>query len=391
LLEALTYLIVKKVSQWIPFNRASGLDCDIPKLQQAIDGAHIAGDGPFSHQAETLLQQWFGGGRSLLTPSCTHALELCALLLDLGPHDEVIVPAYTFTSTATAFALRGARPVFVDVRPDTLNLDFNQVRTSITSKTRAICLVHYAGVAASPEEFASLASENGLTLIEDNAHGLFGSFKGKPLGTFGSLSTLSFHETKNITCGEGGAIHVNDMSLRDRAMVLREKGTNRSRFLMGEVDKYTWVDHGSSWVLSDLLAAFLVGQLERRVEIQDRRSRIWSRYSDDLQVWASTNGVVLPSIPDGVDHPAHLFHLRLPDRRSRDHFISHLSAEGVNAVFHYQALNTSAQGAIFGGKPGQCPVAERASETLVRLPLHLGLSDSDIDRVIAAATSFVVS
>ena len=377
-------------SHSIPFNRAF-LDGQIADVLGSIAGDNISGNGPICAEVERLLTAWHGSGQSLLTTSCTHALELAALLLNIEIGDEVIVPSYTFTSTAGAFALFGARPVFVDVRHDTLNINEECVRAAITPRTKAVCIVHYAGVAASPDKFATLCAENGLVLIEDNAHGLLGSYLDRPLGTFGALSTMSFHETKNFTCGEGGALHINDEHFRQRAEILREKGTNRSKFFRGEVDKYTWVDVGSSWVLSDLLAAVLLNQLQQSSVIQARRQTIWSRYATELENWAANMGVRLPAVPKGVNHPAHLFHLRLPTGSDRDRFIQHLRGAGISAVFHYQALNTSEAGSKFGGFRGQCPVAEEAAESLVRLPLHLHLSDADVDRVIDATNSFVTS
>ena len=372
----------------IPFNQASIGQRELDLLAEALKLGHISGNGPTTAQAERLLESVHGSGRSLLTTSCTHALEMSARLLRLEPGDEIIVPSFTFVSTAGAFLLHGGRPVFVDVREDTLNIDFEQARDAISPRTKAICIVHYAGVAAEPDRFAELCKERGIALIEDNAHGLFGSFRGRPLGTFGSMSTMSFHETKNITCGEGGALHVNAEELIERAEILREKGTDRSRFFRGEVDKYTWVDVGSSWVLSDLLAGVLLGQLERRERIQARRSTIWSRYATELSGWASANGVRIPSIPEGANHPAHLFHLRLRSGNDRSRFIESLKRDDVHSVFHYQALNLSDVGRSLGGQRGQCPVTEEAADTLVRLPLHLGMSDSDIDRVVSNVVQF---
>lgn len=372
----------------IRFNRATFDGAELEHLQAAVAAGHISGNGPFSQQAETLLTELHGGGRSLLTTSCTHALELAALLLQLQPGDEVIVPSYTFVSTASAFLLHGGTPVFVDVRSDTLNLDPDLVERAITPRTRAICIVHYAGVAATPDRFREIADRHGLLLVEDNAHGLLGSFRGRPLGTFGAASTLSFHETKNITCGEGGAIHLNDPALVERAEILREKGTDRSRFLRGQVDKYTWVDVGSSWVQSDLLAAILVGQLERADQIQQRRMAIWNRYHDAFAAWASGRGVGTPVVPDGCDHTAHMYYLRLRTLDERTAFIDHLAAHGVAAVFHYQPLHLSTVGLRLGGFAGQCPVSELAGDTLVRLPLHTALTDDDVAQVITAVRSF---
>jgi dTDP-4-amino-4,6-dideoxygalactose transaminase len=372
----------------IPFNRASFDGNELKYLAEAVLGGHVSGNGPFSRRAEALLSAGHRQGKALLATSCTHALELSALLLDLQPGDEVIVPSFTFVTTASAFMLHGATPVFVDVRDDTLNIDLEAAEAAITDRTRAICIVHYGGVAAQPDRFAALAARHGLTLIEDNAHGLFGSFQGQPLGTFGALSTLSFHETKNVTCGEGGALIINDKSFLERAEILREKGTDRSRFLRGQVDKYTWVDIGSSWVLSDLLAGVLVGQLERFDQIWQRRRVLWDRYESSLAAWADEHGVVMPVVPDGCEHTSHLFHLRFSDIDIRDRYISHLRSNGAAAVFHYQALHLSTVGRGLGGYAGMCPVSELASETLVRLPLFVDLTADEQDLVIAATCSF---
>lgn len=372
----------------IPFNRAVFDGNELAYLAQAVSDGHVSGNGPFTKRAEGQLQELHGGGRSLLVTSCTHALEMAALLLDLRPGDEVIVPSFTFVSTAAAFMLHGATPVFVDVRADTLNLDPDLVEAAITARTRAICIVHYAGVAADPDRFRALADRHGLVLIEDNAHGLGGTWRGRTLGTFGQVSTLSFHETKNISCGEGGALHVNDDALVERAEILRDKGTDRSRFLRGQVDKYTWVDLGSSWVLSDLLAGVLVGQLERFATIQQRRHAIWNRYHTDLAHWAAQLGARVPIVPDGAEHTAHMYHLRFPDLDLRTAFIDHMRAADVLTVFHYQPLHLSAVGQRLGGRRGDCPVSESAGDTLVRLPLFVGLSDPDLARVIDAVVAF---
>jgi dTDP-4-amino-4,6-dideoxygalactose transaminase len=313
---------------------------------------------------------------------------MSALLANLQPGDEVIVPSYTFVSTASAFALYGARPVFVDSRSDTLNIDASMIEAVITSKTRAICVVHYGGIACEMEQILQIAAKHNLLLIEDNAHGLFAKYKGKYLGTFGSLATQSFHETKNIICGEGGALIVNDESMVERAEILREKGTNRSRFLRGQVDKYTWVDIGSSWVMSDLLAAILFGQLQRADEINDRRVQIWNQYHSGLASWAENNGVTTPFVPEGCEHVGHVYHLRFEKPEQRTKFIATLKDEQINCVFHYQALNTSPVGQGFGGYVGQCPVAEHASDCLVRLPLFNSMTNDQQSLVIEAVRAF---
>lgn len=373
----------------IRFNRACFDGRELEYLRDAVTAGHVSGNGPFTKRAEAMLEAGHGTGRTLLTTSCTHALEMAALLVRLAPGDEVIVPSFTFVSTASAFLMHGGVPVFVDVRSDTLNLDPDLVEQAITPRTTAICIVHYAGVAATPERFRDIADRHGLVLIEDNAHGLFGTSHGTTLGTFGHVSTLSFHETKNVSCGEGGALHLNDAALVERAEILREKGTDRSRFLRGQVDKYTWVDVGSSWVMSDLLAGVLVGQLERIDEIQSRRASIWRRYDIELAEWAQTHAVGTPVVPEGCGHTSHMYYLRLPTLDARTRFIEHLAARGVAAVFHYQPLHLSEVGQQLGGRPGQCPVSELAGDTLVRLPLHVGLSDGDVDQVVAAVQTFV--
>ena len=372
----------------IPFNRACFDGKELTYLAQAVLDGHVSGNGPFTRRAELALEGLHGSGRTLLTTSCTHALELAARLIEFRPGDEVIVPSYTFVSSAAAFMLHGGTPVFVDVDPVTLNLDPKLVEDAITPRTRAICAVHYAGVGAWPDRMRALADRHGLILIEDNAHGLFGRWHDEPLGTFGHLSTLSFHETKNITCGEGGALHINDERFLERAEILREKGTDRSRFLRGQVDKYTWVDVGSSWVLSDLLAGVLVGQLERWGEIQARRLAIWNRYSECLASWAHDSGTRLPTTPNAAQHSGHMFYARLQDVETRTRFIAHMRERGILTVFHYQPLHLSAVGQRLGCQPGQCPESERAGDDLVRLPLHLALSDQDVDAIIESVTAF---
>ena len=372
----------------IPFNRASFEGRELEYVAQAVANGHTSGNGPLSRRAEGMLAEMHDGAPALLTTSCSHALELAARLCDLRPGDEVLVPSFTFVTTASSFMWNGATPVFVDVDPDTLNMDVDAAARAISPRTRAICIVHYAGVGASPDRYQRLAEEHGLILIEDNAHGLGGSWNGQRLGTFGSLSTLSFHETKNVTCGEGGAIVINDPSLLERAEILREKGTDRTKFSRGLVDKYTWVDVGSSWVLSDLLAGVLVGQLERFDEIQARRMDIWRQYATGLEDWAHTNSVRLPQIPAGAEHPAHMFHLRLPDLTQRDRFIDHMRQNDVMAVFHYQPLEASPVGRRIHPDQAPCPVSSRASETLVRLPLFADLSASELEQAIRAALEF---
>lgn len=372
----------------IPFNRPSLAGQELAYVRDAIERGHISGDGVYTRRSESMLSELLGGARVLLTTSCTHALEMSALLLDLQPGDEVIIPSFTFVSTASAFALRGARPVFIDIRPDTLNLDERLLPQLITPRTRAIVPVHYAGVGCELDTILDIARRNRINVIEDNAHGLFGQFRGRPLGTFGALSTLSFHETKNVSCGEGGALVINDPSLIARAEILREKGTDRSRFFRGEVDKYTWLDLGSSYVASDMLAAFLVAQLEAREKIQRARQRVWERYFDGIRDWAQQRGVQLPHVPEHCTQAWHLFHLLLPSLDERQAFIAHLRRRSVQAIFHYMPLHLSAMGERFGGRPGDCPVAESVSDRVVRLPLYPTLSEPDQTRIIDAVCSF---
>ena len=371
---------------WIPFNRPHLVGTEIGYISDAVARGHLSGDGFYTDSCHALLRGLVGGGRPLLTTSCTHALEMSALLLDIRPGDEVIVPSFTFVSTANAFALRGAELVFVDIRPDTLNLDERLLAEAITERTKAIVVVHYAGVACEMTLIQSLARRHGVAVVEDNAHGLGGSYRGEPLGSFGALSTLSFHETKNIQCGEGGALVLNDPELAARAEILREKGTNRSQFFRGQVDKYTWVDIGSSYLPSDLLAAYLYGQLEAFPDMQKRRLAIWERYADELRDWAGGQGVQLPFVPGHVEHPAHLFYALLPDLACRSLFIEHMASRGVHTVFHYVPLHSSPQGRGYGG--GQCPVTDDVSSRLVRLPLYAGLTEDQQERVVAAVTSF---
>lgn len=357
-------------------------------MAEAIAQGHISGDGPFTKRCHEALERLTGAARVLLTTSCTHALEMTALLLGLGEGDEVICPPFTFVSTVNAIALRGARPVFVDVRADTLNLDERLVEAAITPRTRAILVVHYAGVGCEMDAIGEIARRHGLAVVEDNAHGLFGRYHGRALGSFGALSTLSFHETKNLTCGEGGALVINDPSLVDRAEIIREKGTNRSRFFRGQVDKYTWVDLGSSYLPSDLLAAYLLTQIEQHERIQERRHEIWSTYAASLQGWASDRGIGLPHVPSYCDHPAHIFYLMMPSLEARTALIAHMRARRILLVFHYQPLHLSDMGRRFGGRPGQHPVAERAGDCLVRLPVFYQLTPDEQSRVIDALQEF---
>ncbi|HYL72987.1 MAG TPA: dTDP-4-amino-4,6-dideoxygalactose transaminase [Bryobacteraceae bacterium] len=372
----------------VPFNHPYLDGKEFQYMERAIANLHVSGDGQFTKKCHALLEEMLGVPKVLLTTSCTHALELAALLLEILPGDEVIVPAFTFVSTLNAFVLRGARPVFADVRPDTLNLDEALLERLITPRTKAIVVVHYAGVGCEMTPIMDVAQRHGIPVVEDNAHGLLGKYQGKNLGTFGCLASQSFHETKNFHCGEGGALVINDSRYCQRAEILREKGTNRSRFFRGEVDKYTWVDVGSSYLPSDLLAAFLCAQLEARELIQNRRKGIWDSYRAELSGWAKEKGVALPTVPAHCEQPAHLFYLLLPSEAERDGLIAHLKKREIYAVFHYQPLHLSEMGRKFGGREGQCPVTESASGRLVRLPLYTGMTEAEQSAVVAGLMEF---
>ena len=366
----------------VPFNRPSLAGRELEYIADAVARSHLSGDGWYTRRCHEALQEILGAPRVFLTTSCTHALELAALLLEVGPGDEVILPAFTFVSTANAFVLRGAKPVFADIRPDTLNIDETDVERKVTPRTRAVVPVHYAGVGCEMDALQEIAGRCGAAIVEDNAHGLFGAYRGRPLGTFGVLSTLSFHETKNVTCGEGGALVVNDPALFERAEILREKGTNRSRFFRGEVDKYTWVDVGSSYLPSDILAGFLFAQLERSAETQRRRGELWATYAAGLAGWAAAQGVRLPVVPPHCRQAYHLFYLLFPSLAEREEFSARLRQAGVYSTFHYLPLHLSEMGRRFGGRPGDCPVTESVSDRLLRLPLFNSLSDAEQARVI---------
>jgi dTDP-4-amino-4,6-dideoxygalactose transaminase len=368
----------------IPFNQPAIMGKELYYISQAIQKGHSSGDGEFTKKCHALLKETLGVPEVLLTTSCTDALEMAALLLDIEPGDEVIVPSFTFVSTANAFVLRGARTVFSDVRRDTLNMDESLLDGLITRKTKAIVPVHYAGVGCDMDAIGEIANRCRIPVVEDNAHGLFGRFRGRYLGTFGALATQSFHETKNVTCGEGGALIINDPRYVGRAEILREKGTDRSRFFRGQVDKYTWVDIGSSFLPSDILAAFLYAQLEARNEIQMRRRRIWNYYEFHLRDWADECDVMLPVVPPGCEHPYHMFYLVAPTPAFRRGLMAQLKAEGISSVFHYLPLHLSPMGQRLGGRAGDCPVAESVSERLLRLPFYNDLTEADQDRVVRA-------
>jgi dTDP-4-amino-4,6-dideoxygalactose transaminase len=383
-------MLPKQLSAGAPiaFNRPSIAGNEYAYIGEAIRNGHLSGDGPFTRRCQARLEEITGAKRALLTTSCTDALEMAALLLAIQPGDEVIVPSFTFVSTANAFALRGARLVFADIRPDTLNLDESALPSLITPRTRAIAVVHYAGVGCEMDAILGEASLNGIPVVEDNAHGLFGTYKGRTLGSLGALATLSFHETKNISCGEGGALLINDPALTERAEILREKGTNRSNFFRGLVDKYTWVDLGSSFLPSELTAAFLFAQLEQASAIQQARRAIWERYQAALGPWATQNGVRLPCIPPHCAQPYHMFYCLLPSGERRDAMIAHFRSCGITSPFHYLPLHRSPAGAALGGDSADCPVTEDVSARLVRLPFYNSLSEADQNRVIETTLEF---
>lgn len=372
----------------IDFNKPVMTGNELDYIRKAFENSHISGDGFFSKATQKLLEEQLGVPKVLLTTSCTHALEMAALLLDIKPDDEVIVPSFTFVSTVNAFVLRGARPVFIDIRPDTLNLDEKLLPEKITPKSRAIVPVHYAGVGCQMDAIIAFAKKYDLAVVEDNAHGLFGKFQGQYLGTFGCMATQSFHETKNITCGEGGALLINNPQVIERAEIIREKGTNRSRFFRGMVDKYTWVDLGSSYLPSDILAAVLLAQLEARAEIQKNRKQVWEYYAQRLQSWASKNQVQLPFVPEDCEQTYHMFYMILPSLATRQALMEKLRENGIISVFHYLPLHLSEMGKKFGGQAGDCPVTETVSDRLLRLPLYNSLKPELQDLVIDTILQF---
>ena len=368
----------------IPFNRPCLSGNELAYIRQAVENNHISGDGPFTKKCNEFLEGALEVRRAFLTTSCTHALEMSALLLNIWPGDEVIVPSFTFVSTVNAFVLRGAKPVFSDITTDTLNLNHTKLEALITPKTKAILAVHYAGVGCEMDAILDIAQRHSIPIVEDNAHGLFAKYKNRCLGTFGCLAAQSFHETKNFTSGEGGALLINDDRFIERSEVIREKGTNRSRFWRGQIDKYTWVDVGSSYLPSDILAAYLYAQLESRNEIQTKRARIWNYYYENLQDWARDRAIRMPIVPSYCEQSYQLFYLLLPSLESRSALIRHLRAHGIDAVFHYQPLHLSDMGRSFGGKEGDCPVTEYVSDRLVRLPFYNDLTQLDQEYVVSA-------
>jgi dTDP-4-amino-4,6-dideoxygalactose transaminase len=372
----------------IPFNKPSVVGSELTYVGQAVAGGHASGDGPFTWRAQAMLESSFDARRVLLTTSCTAALELAALLCDLQPGDEVIVPSYTFVSTANAFVLRGARPVFVDVRPDTLNIDERLIEQAITPRTRAIFPIHYAGVACEMDAIMDIADHHGLLVVEDAAQGVCARYKGRWLGTIGHLGCYSFHETKNFSCGEGGALVINDPAMEQRAEILREKGTNRSQFMRGQADKYTWVDVGSSYVLSDMLAAFLVGQIENMEKITRRRGEIFDRYAAMLAPLVQRGLIRIPEVPQHCTPNYHMFYVLTADIEERTALIAHLGAAGVLAVFHYVPLHSSPFAQSLGVPEQHLPRTDELSARLLRLPMYFDLTDQEVEEVASLVLDF---
>lgn len=366
----------------IPFNWPYMTGKELYYIAEAHFNGRLAGDGPFTKNCHGWLEEQTGAAKALLTHSCTAALEMSALLLDIKPGDEVIMPSYTFVSTANAFVLRGAVPVFVDIRPDTLNIDERRIEEAITKRTRAIVPVHYAGVGCEMDVIMDIATRYGLSVIEDAAQGLMASYKGKSLGAIGALGAISFHETKNVISGEGGAILINDAAFRERAEIIREKGTDRSRFFRGQVDKYTWQEVGSSYLPGELIAAFLWAQLEEARKITAQRLNIWNTYHGHLGAIENKGGLVRPFVPNYCTHNGHMYYVLLPESSLRTHVLKVLSENGINAVFHYIPLHDSPAGLRFGRVSGDMHHTNSIAQRLIRLPLWIGLSEMDIQRVV---------
>jgi dTDP-4-amino-4,6-dideoxygalactose transaminase len=362
---------------------------ELEYIAEAVRLGHLAGDGSFTRRCQAWLEEALGARKVLLTHSCTAALEMSAILCGVGPGDEVIMPSFTFVSTANAFLLRGARPVFVDIRPDTLNLDETLVEEAVTSRTRAIVPVHYAGVGCAMDDLVAVARRHRLRVVEDAAQGVGSRYRGRPLGALGDLGALSFHETKNLISGEGGALVIQDEELLERAEIIREKGTNRSSFFRGEVDKYTWVDIGSSFLPSELVAAFLFAQLEEAETILARRRRIYETYREALGDLEQSGRLRLPFVPTDCQHNAHVFYLLLPTAQERDDLLAHFKREYINAVFHYIPLHQSPMGSRLGYGPGGLPITEEMSGRLIRLPTFFGLRSEQQERVIDELRSWL--
>jgi dTDP-4-amino-4,6-dideoxygalactose transaminase len=358
-------------------------------IAQAVTLGNISGDGHFTQRCARLIEERFGVGKALMTPSCTAALEMGAMLVGLKEGDEVIMPSYTFVSTATAVTRTGARPVFVDIRPDTLNIDDALIEDAITERTRAIFPVHYAGIGCEMDRIMAIAEKYGLKVVEDAAQGVNAFYDGRALGSIGHLGCYSFHETKNYICGEGGALCINDPSLVERAEIIRDKGTNRKKFFRGEVDKYTWVDQGSSYVPSEICSAFLYAQLEQLDAISQRRRRIYQFYRRQLKPLEGEGLLRLPVTPEDCDSNSHMFYILLPDRETRDGLMTHLKQQGIGAVFHYVPLHSSPMGRTYGYRESDLPLTEELSGRLLRLPLYYEISEQEQGHVVGEMTNFL--
>lgn len=373
----------------IDFNVPPYVGCEMDYVREAAEVNHkICGDGPFTRKCHAWLEDRFSACKALLTTSGTAALEMAAILCDLKPGDEVILPSFTFSSTATAFQAVGATLVFVDVRPDTMNIDETKIEAAITDRTKVIVPVHYAGVSCEMDVIMDIAGRHGLYVVEDAAQGVMSAYKGRALGTIGTFGCFSFHETKNYSAGEGGALIINDPTFVERAEIIREKGTNRQRFFRGQVDKYTWVDRGSSYLQSDLNAAYLYAQLERADLINDDRLATWDFYYEQLKPLADAGCIELPVVPEGCEHNAHMFYLKCHDLAERTALIEHLKRNGVMAVFHYIPLHSSPAGLMFGRFDGDDQYTTVESERLVRLPMYYGITEADRQAVVEAVCSY---
>lgn len=374
----------------IPFNKPYMTGRELEYIAEAHRNGHLSGDGPFTRRCHAWLEEHTGSARALLTHSCTAALEMAAILLDLVPGDEVIMPSFTFVSTANAFVLRGAVPVFVDIRADTLNIDEELIEAAITPRTRAICVVHYAGVSADMDRIMAIARKHGLAVVEDAAQGVMSKYRGRPLGSIGDLAAYSFHETKNVIAGEGGCLLVNNPAYAERAEIIREKGTNRARFFRGQVDKYSWVDLGSSYLPGEVTAAFLFAQLEDADAITTRRLAIWDRYRQWAEAALAGTGIGLPTVPQDCTQNAHMFYLLFPSLETRTRFIDGMRARGIQCVFHYLPLHSSDAGRTYGRASGELPITDRTSDGIVRMPLWLGI-EPHLDTILAEASACATS
>tara|TARA_B100002051_G_scaffold271685_1_gene306878 strand:- start:372 stop:1499 length:1128 start_codon:yes stop_codon:yes gene_type:complete len=363
----------------IEFNKVDFHGNELDNIKRAVQENKIAGDGIFTKKCNAFIEKSLNVEKSFMTTSCTHALEMTALLLDIQPGDEVIIPSFTFVSTANAFTLRGAIPIFADIRADTLNIDEQKIEPLITKKTKVIVVVHYAGIGCEMVKIMELANKYNIDVVEDNAHGFLGKYDSNYLGSFGTFSTLSFHETKNFTCGEGGSLVINNTKYIERAEIIREKGTDRTKFVRGEIDKYSWVDIGSSFLPSEILSAFLYAQFEQKEQIQATRKRIWNYYNDSLKDWAYDNDIKLPTIPDNCVQTHHIFYLVLKSNKTRDSLIKHLRQRGIPATFHFLPLHLSKKILEMGLNNNPCSVAEQISARLLRLPIHNSLQPDQIN------------